>query len=79
MTDNNNTLDEVKSEDWYRENKWVFDFRNRFTGDDGLIHDKYAIDEMLDWIETKKKEWQEEAYEKGKEDADFLNNQFNRP
>jgi non-homologous end joining protein Ku len=34
---------------------------------------------LIEFIEQKKKEWQEQAYEKGKEDADFLNNQFNRP
>jgi len=39
----------------------------------------FSFIEIWKYLEQKKKEWQEEAYEKGKEDADFLNNQFNRP
>ena len=34
---------------------------------------------LTTWVEQKKKEWQEEAYGEGKEDADFLHNQFDRP
>ena len=30
-------------------------------------------DELLWWVEAKKKEWQDKAYEDGKEDADFNN------
>ena len=42
-------------------------------------NDSSDLEEIVKWVSKKKEEWQEEAYEKGKEDADFLNNQFNRP
>lgn len=28
---------------------------------------------IVEWLEQKKKQWREEAYEEGKEDADFNN------
>ena len=48
--------------------------------EDAEAEDENEVEiDIRKWLEQKKKEWQEEAYEKGKEDADFLNNQFDRP